>query len=82
MHLGEIEARLAKFIPDAVVTVAVSLVTKPKPVDELAGLVWGVPDPNAPDPAPAEKPKWWASPKLLGGLSGGIVLVLSLIFIS
>jgi SSS family solute:Na+ symporter len=59
----------------------VSLVTRPKPVEELAGLVWGVHDPNAPDPASVPKPQWWASPKLLGGVSGGLVIVLSLIFI-
>jgi SSS family solute:Na+ symporter len=72
---------IVAFVADAVVTVAVSMVTKPKPVEELAGLVWGVHDPNAPDPRSVPKPKWWASPKLLGGLSGGIVVVLSLIFI-
>jgi solute:Na+ symporter, SSS family len=72
---------IVAFVADAIVTVAVSLVTKPKPVEELAGLVWGVHDPNAPDPASVPKPQWWASPKLLGGVSGGIVIVLSLIFI-
>jgi hypothetical protein len=43
--------------------------------------VWGVPDPNAPDPNTVPKPPWWASPKLLGGVSLGIVLVLSFIFV-
>jgi SSS family solute:Na+ symporter len=71
---------IAAFVADVVVTVAVSLVTKPKPVSELAGLVWGVPDPNAPDPASVPKPVWWKSPKLLGGVALGIVLVLSIIF--
>jgi solute:Na+ symporter, SSS family len=72
---------IAAFVVDAVVTVLVTLVTKPKPVEELGGLVWGIPDPNAPDPASIPKPKWWASPKILGGASLGITLVLSLIFI-
>jgi SSS family solute:Na+ symporter len=72
---------IVAFVADAVVTVLVSLVTKPKPVEELAGLVWGVPDPDAPDPATVPKPQWWASPKLLGAVSGGLVIVLSLIFI-
>jgi SSS family solute:Na+ symporter len=72
---------IAAFVVDAIVTVAVSLVTQPKPVKELGGLVWGVPDPNAPDPDSVPKPKWWASPKLLGAVSGGLVVVLSLIFI-
>jgi len=57
------------------------MVTTSKPEAELAGLVWGVPDPNAPDPNTVPKPPWWASPKLLGGTSLGIVLVLSFIFI-
>jgi SSS family solute:Na+ symporter len=72
---------ITAFVADIVVTVIVTLVTKPKPVSELAGLVWGVPDPNAPDPATVPKPAWWASPKLLGGTSLGIVLILSLIFV-
>ncbi len=71
---------ITAFVTDAVVTVAVSLVTKPKPVAELAGLVWGVHDPNAPDPDSVPKPTWWASPKLLGGVALGIVVVLSVIF--
>ncbi len=71
---------ITAFIADVVVTVAVTMVTKPKPVAELAGLVWGVHDPNAPDPALADKPAWWASPKLLGGGAIGIVIVLSVIF--
>jgi SSS family solute:Na+ symporter len=72
---------IVAFVADAVVTVVVSLLTKPKPVDELAGLVYGVPDPDAPDPKSLPKPDWWASPKLLGGVSAGIVVVLSVIFV-
>jgi hypothetical protein len=40
-----------------------------------------VPDPDAPDPKSLPKPSWWTSPKLLGGLSAGIVVVLSVIFV-
>ena len=72
---------ITAFVADAVVTVAVTLVTRPKPVAELAGLVWGVHDPNAPDPDAVPKPVWWASPKLLATASLGIVLVLSVIFL-
>jgi SSS family solute:Na+ symporter len=73
---------IAAFVTDAVVTVVVTLVTKPKPVEELRGLVWGVPDPDAPDPAKARKPRvWWESPKLLGFVALAIVAVLSLVFI-
>jgi SSS family solute:Na+ symporter len=86
-HHGNINAQMLNFygaitafVADAVVTVLVSMVTRPKPVAELAGLVWGVHDPNAPDPDKVAKPVWWASPKLLGGTSIGIVIVLSIIF--
>ena len=71
---------ITAFVADLVVTVVVSMVTRPKPVSELAGLVWGVHDPNAPDPESVPKPVWWASPKLLAGISLGIVVVLSVIF--
>jgi SSS family solute:Na+ symporter len=71
---------ITAFVADLVVTVAVTMVTKPKPVAELAGLVWGVHDPNAPDPDSVPKPAWWASPKLLGAVAIGIVIVLSIIF--
>ena len=43
------------FVADAVVTVGVSLVTQPKPDEELRGLVWGLTrkeeEPEAHDPA-------------------------------
>jgi len=71
---------ITAFVADLVVTVIVTLVTKPKPVSELGGLVWGVPSPDAPDPATVPKPAWWASPKLLGGTALLIVLVLSIVF--
>ena len=67
------------FVADAVVTVAVSLMTAPKPERELAGLVAGVPNPDAPPKGP--RPTWWESPKVLGFTALGITLVLSLIFL-
>jgi SSS family solute:Na+ symporter len=67
------------FVADAVVTVGVSLMTQPKPERELAGVVSGVPNPDAPPPGP--KPPWWQSPALLGAGALGITLVLSLIFL-
>ena len=72
---------ITAFVVDAVVTVAVSLVTKPKPVSEMAGLIYGVPDPEAGDPHEGYVRRWWESPKLLGFTALGIVLVLSIIFI-
>jgi len=72
---------ITAFVADAVVTVVVTLFTKPKPLSELRGLVWGVPDPDAGDPHEGYVRRWWESPKLLGFTALGIVLVLSLIFI-
>ena len=73
---------ITAFVLDAVVTIAVSMATRPKPVEEMAGLVWGIPDPNAPDDLLHPPPrKWWESPKLLGFSALGITLVLSLVFL-
>jgi solute:Na+ symporter, SSS family len=56
------------FIADAVVTVGVSLVTQPKPVEQLHGLVWSE------TPKEMRSPKrqgaeaaWFRSPAILGG---------------
>jgi solute:Na+ symporter, SSS family len=85
---GEINAQMVNFygaitafVVDAVVTVVVTLFTTPRPVEELRGLVWGVPDPDAGDPHEGYVRKWYESPKLLGFTALGIVLVLSLLFI-
>jgi solute:Na+ symporter, SSS family len=72
---------IVAFVTDAVVTIAVTFATKPKPIEQLAGLVWGVPDPDAGDPHEGYVRRWWESPKLLGFTALGIVLVLTLIFI-
>jgi len=73
---------IAAFVVDAIVTVAITLVTAPKPDHELAGLVYGIPDPDAPDPAIARATrKWWESPALLGFSALGITAVLSIIFL-
>lgn len=67
---------IAAFVVDAIVTVLVTLVTKPKPDAQLQGLVWALRT-----PAKAEKSKWWESPGLLGGLVLGITVVLTIVFI-
>jgi solute:Na+ symporter, SSS family len=72
---------IVAFVADAVVTVAVTLFTKPKPLEQLAGLVWGVPDPDVGDPHEGYVRRWWESPQLLGFTALGIVLVLTIIFI-
>jgi len=72
---------IAAFVADAIATVIVTYLGRPKPLAELAGLVWGVPDPSAPDKSKASKPPWWESPWLLGGGALAITLVLSLLFL-
>lgn len=72
---------IAAFVADAVVTVVVTMFTAPKSRAELAGLVWGIPDPNAPDPTSLPKPVWWQSPKLLGFGGLALTVALSIVFI-
>jgi SSS family solute:Na+ symporter len=70
------------FLVDAFVMVAVSLVTKPKPVEELRGLVWGMTREADPDAQIDERDKlWWRSPILLGAIIMVLVIVLNIIFI-
>ena len=51
-----------------------------EPVEQLAGLVWGVPDPAAGDPHEGYVRRWWESPKVLGFTALGLVVALSIIF--
>jgi solute:Na+ symporter, SSS family len=70
------------FIADLVVTVGVSMVTAPKPDDELRGLVWGLTrkeeEPEEHDPA---DDVWYRSPWLLGIGALILIVVLNIIFI-
>jgi SSS family solute:Na+ symporter len=61
------------FVVDGVVTVAVSLVTRPKPREELQGLVYGMANV---DESVTTHHRWWESPKLLGfsTLAGAAIL--------
>jgi len=78
---GSFWQAIMAFVVDAVVMVAVSLVTKPKPIAELDGLVWGMArgDDEA-DIDPRDK-LWWRSPWLLGGIIITCVIALNIIFI-
>lgn len=63
---------IAGFVAGAVVMVAVSLFTKPKPVADLQGLVYGTTSPGMSE-APAEgDDAWYRKPALLGW--GAVVL--------
>ncbi|WP_429499527.1 hypothetical protein ACQUFY_16895 [Robbsia andropogonis] len=73
---------IAAFICTSVVTVAVSLFTRPRPLSELKGLVWGLPDPNSPDAAEAmHMTTWYRSPPVLGAIVLAMALAASLILI-
>jgi SSS family solute:Na+ symporter len=64
------------------VMVVVTAVTPPKPRSQLAGLVWGVPDPNSPDAAEAARVRrWWESPALLGYGALALTVVLSIMYL-
>ncbi len=69
------------FLVDAAVMVVVSLVTRPKPTEELRGLVWGLTRAEeAEENADPRDKLWWRSPALLGGLAMAMVVVLNIIF--
>ena len=63
------------FVVDAIVTVAVTLRTTPKPVGELQGLVYGMANV---DEYARVRLRWWESPKLLGfsALAGAAILTI------
>jgi solute:Na+ symporter, SSS family len=69
------------FIVDAIVLVLVSLVTKPKPQEELRGLVWGLTRKEEKEVNEDPRDKlWWRSPALLGGVAIAILIVLNIVF--
>ncbi len=70
---------IVAFCLDAIVTVAVSLVTQPKPVQELDGLVWGMAV-EQPEPPPEER-VWWRRPMVLGAIVLALAVILNIIFI-
>lgn len=66
---GAIVAVIASWV----VMTGVTAVTRPKPREELAGFVWGEPDPASADLVLAEarrKRRWWESPVVLGVPAG------------
>jgi SSS family solute:Na+ symporter len=70
---------VAAFVVDGIVSIGVTMATRPKPVRELQGLVWGMANTD-PDEA-LEEQQWWRSVRVL---ATGILIttvVLSIIFI-
>jgi SSS family solute:Na+ symporter len=69
------------FVVDVVVLVAVSLVTRPKPMEELRGLVWGLTRREEAEVNADPRDKlWWRSPALLGGVALACLVVLNIVF--
>ncbi|KUO10731.1 sodium:solute symporter family protein [Streptomyces sp. DSM 15324] len=63
---------IAGFVAGAVVMVAVSLFTAPKPDEELQGLVYGTRSPGMAEPPAAGDDAWYRRPALLGW--GAVIL--------
>ena len=73
-------AASAAFVVDIVVSVAVTLVTRPKPASELVGLVYSeTPKEQRSDPE-AHRLPWYQSPTRLAGISLVMVIALNVIF--
>jgi solute:Na+ symporter, SSS family len=70
---------IVAFLADALVTVIVTLVTTPKPVEELQGLVYGMA--NVAERAPASERAWYRRPLPLGLGALGLTVILNLLFI-
>jgi solute:Na+ symporter, SSS family len=70
---------MVAFVADAVVTVVVTLFTRPKPVAELQGLVYGMA--NEEETVDESEGVWYRSPKVLAITILGITSFLSLGFI-
>jgi SSS family solute:Na+ symporter len=70
------------FIVGTLVLVLVSLVTTPKPEEELRGLVWGLTrvEEREVNPDPRDR-MWWRSPWLLGAGVMAIVIALNILFL-
>jgi SSS family solute:Na+ symporter len=66
------------FVSVAIVAVAVTLVTTPKPREELQGLVYGMA--NEDEYASRRVYKWWESPKLLGFTVLALAIVGTIVF--
>ncbi len=69
---------IAAFAADAIVTVGVSMVTQPKPVEELQGLVYGMANKEAHEPA--SERVWYRRPQTLAIGALGLTAVLSVLF--
>jgi SSS family solute:Na+ symporter len=86
VHFGSAQSAnfggaIVAFVADAVVTIGVSLVTRPKAEHELRGLVWGLNRDTVEDDFVRGDDAWYRSPWLLGAGAIFLVVVLNIIFI-
>jgi solute:Na+ symporter, SSS family len=86
IHFGSAQSAnfagaIVAFVADAVVMVAVSLVTQPKTEGQLRGLVWGLPRDTPEDDFLRGDDAWYRSPWLLGIGALVLVVVLNVLFI-
>jgi solute:Na+ symporter, SSS family len=77
---GAFVAAGAAFVVDIVVSVVVSQVTAPKPVEELAGLVYSETPKEARTDPEAHRLPWYRSPVPLAGIALVMVVALNVIF--
>jgi SSS family solute:Na+ symporter len=71
---------IAAFAVDAIVLVIVSLLTKPKPDEELRGLVWGLKRPEQESDSVVGDEAWFRSPVILGIGALAFSIVLDVVF--
>jgi SSS family solute:Na+ symporter len=70
----------AAFVVDVVLSIAISVVTRPKPADELVGLVYSeTPAEMRTDPHESSYP-WYQRPAPLAGIALVMVIILNAIF--
>ena len=73
-------AAAAAFVVDIVVSIVVSMATSPKPVAELAGLVYSETPKQLRTDSEAGRRRWYQSPTRLAGISLVLVIALNVIF--
>ena len=84
INLGSAQAAafwgaIAAFVADAIVSVGVSAVTQPKPIEELQGLVHGMA--NEAEALSEEEQAWYRQPWVLAVGALGLTVLVSLFFI-
>ncbi|MGI8863792.1 MAG: sodium:solute symporter family protein [Solirubrobacteraceae bacterium] len=72
---------IAAFAVDAIVLVVFSLLTKPKPDEEIQALVWSLRKPDQKSDSVIGDDTWYRSPVILGAGAIVLIVILNIIFI-